>query len=63
MIRFEDGMLALDSKATKEDENAVIEYANSIRLHERQRILNLLKKSDSVCNEWAIALIEDKFSA
>ena len=25
---------------------------------ERERIIKLLKKSDSVCNEWAIALIK-----
>jgi hypothetical protein len=58
MIKFEFGMLVLDNNATKEDADAVNEYANSIRLHERQRIINLLKKSDSVCNEWAIALIK-----
>jgi hypothetical protein len=43
-----------------EGEKTLMRFAMS---KERQRIINLLKESDSVCNEWAIALIEDKVSA
>jgi hypothetical protein len=63
MIKFEHGMLVLDNSTTKEDVDAVKDFADNVRNGERQRIINLLKESDSVCNEWAIALIEDKVSA
>lgn len=63
MIRFEYGMLVLDNNTTKEDVDAVKEFAENVRKQENERIINLLKESDSVCNEWAISVIEDKVSA
>ena len=59
MINFEYGMLVLDNNTTKEDVDAVKEFAEHIRQDERQRLINLLEESDSVCNEWAIALIKN----
>jgi CHASE3 domain sensor protein len=58
MIKFEFGMLVLDNNTTKEDVDAVKEFADNVRKQENERIINLLKESDSVCNEWAIALIK-----
>jgi hypothetical protein len=58
MIVFEHGMLVLDNSTTKEDVDAVKEFAENVRKQEQERIVNLLEESDSVCNDWAIALIK-----
>jgi hypothetical protein len=42
MIRFEHGMLVLDNTATKDDVNAVNEFAEFVRNEEQERIVKLL---------------------
>jgi hypothetical protein len=37
---------------------ALAKSAELARVAERERIIKLLEDSDSVCNEWAIALIK-----
>lgn len=44
MIRFEHGMLVLDNTATKDDVNAVNEFAEFVRNEERERIIKLLEQ-------------------
>lgn len=45
MIRFENGMLVLDSKATKEDVDAINEFADYHRKSEREEILRKLQET------------------
>jgi archaellum biogenesis ATPase FlaH len=58
MITFEYGMLVLDKNATKEDVIQIDAFAEYVRNQEQERIVKLLEESDSVCNDWAIALIK-----
>lgn len=44
MIRFEHGMLVLDSSATLEDMVAVADFQEYVRNKEQERILKLLKE-------------------
>jgi hypothetical protein len=45
MIKFESGMLVLDSMATKADIDAVNEFADYHREREREEILDRLEKT------------------
>jgi hypothetical protein len=45
MIKFENGMLVLDSTATKQDVDAVNEFAEYHRERERQDILDRLEET------------------
>lgn len=47
MIKFENGMLVLDSTATKEDVDAINEFAN----HHRDMAIDLVKQR--LLNAWA----------
>lgn len=44
MIRFENGMLVLNNTATKEDVDAINEYAEYIRNQEQERICDLIEE-------------------
>ena len=44
MINFEHGMLVLDRNTTKEDVDAVKEFAEHIRQDERERVIRLLQE-------------------
>jgi hypothetical protein len=43
MIVFEHGMLVLDNSTTKEDVDAVKEFAENVRKQETERIFKLLE--------------------
>ena len=45
MIKFEHGMLVLDSSTTKEDVDAVKEFAENVRKQEQERIIKLIEES------------------
>lgn len=45
MIKFESGMLVLDSMATKEDIDAINEFADYHRKREREEILGKLQET------------------
>ena len=44
MIKFEHGMLVLDSSATLEDMRAVAEFQDYVRNKEQERIIKLLEE-------------------
>jgi hypothetical protein len=45
MIKFEHGMLVLNSLMTKEDVAAINEFADYVRNQERERIIEVVKLS------------------
>lgn len=49
MIKFENNMLVLDSTATKDDVNAINEYADSIRKATIDEMVNRLNYNVSIC--------------
>jgi hypothetical protein len=59
MINFENNMLVLNNVFSKEDVNQINEYTEHVRKEEQERIIKLLEESDSICNDWAIALIKN----
>lgn len=44
MIKFEHGMLVLDSSATLEDMRAITEFQDYVRNKEQERIVRLLEE-------------------
>lgn len=60
MIKFENEMLVLGSTATKEDVDAINEYARYIRKDERERLIRILsKRLDKDTAEEVVFLIND----
>ena len=47
MIKFEHGMLVLDSSATLEDMRAVAEFQDYVRNKEQERIIKLIENTRS----------------
>lgn len=45
MIKFEHGMLVLDNTATKDDVNAINEFAEFVRNSEQERIIKLIEEN------------------
>lgn len=63
MIKFEHNMLVLSGIMTKEDVNAINDFAEYVRNQEQKRITKLFEESDSACKGWAIALINGEQNA
>ena len=60
MINFEYGMLVLDNNTTKEDVDAVKEFAEHIRKDERERVSRIIKiQVDEQTADEIIYLIND----
>jgi hypothetical protein len=60
MINFEYGMLVLDNNTTKEDVDAVKEFAEHIRQDERERVGRIIKiRLDEETADELIYLIND----
>ena len=64
MIRLEGGVLVLDAPISKEDAQAVQEFAKHIKEQEQERIIKLIEKLDGwdwieIPTEDLIALIKE----
>ena len=59
MIKFEHGMLVLNSLMTKEDVAAINEFADYVRNQENERIIKLLDEHLCVCSHQPHCLNDD----